>query len=118
VSRLMDIVQASGIEAVLNKDGEADWLLLVNGCQRACLEEELSQGVRPRRYVSVEGCHLDYQPVAEDKLPEAVWEAIREVGRAVPLIGATDVRSSSVPGRSSCTAWTLPGNRSTPNRDK
>jgi hypothetical protein len=76
VSRLKAIVQAGGIDVDFGKDGEADWLLLVNGCQRACLEEELEKGVEPRRYVSVEGSHLDHQPVPENKLPEAVWEAI------------------------------------------
>ncbi len=49
VSRLKAIVRASGIEIVLGGDGEADWLLLVNGCSRACLEEELSQGAKPHR---------------------------------------------------------------------
>jgi hypothetical protein len=73
----MDILRVNGADVVFGKDGEADWLLLVNGCRRACLEEELTQSAKPRRYVSVEGSHLDYQPVAEDKLPQAVWEAIR-----------------------------------------
>jgi hypothetical protein len=77
VSRLKRIIEADGIQAVFVKDGQADWVLLVNGCLRACLEEELGEAARPPRCVSVEGCHLDYQPTPEDKLPYAVWEKIR-----------------------------------------
>ncbi len=68
----------SGIEAAFGQDNEADCLLLVNGCLRACLEEELRKDANPQRWVSVEGSHLDYRPVAEDELPQAVWEKIQE----------------------------------------
>ena len=78
VSRFKGILQADGIQAVFCKDGEADWLLLVNGCPRACLEEELPRGAIPRRCISVEGSHLDHRPVIEDELPQAVWEALRK----------------------------------------
>ncbi len=77
VSRLKGIIQSEGIRAVFAKDGEADWLLLINGCPRACLEEELPKDARPLRCISVEGSHLDYRPVAENELPQAVWETIR-----------------------------------------
>jgi hypothetical protein len=76
VNRLKEIVQSEGIRVEFGKDGEADWVLLVNGCPRACLEEELPQTARPLRCISVEGSHLDYRPVAEDELPQAVWETI------------------------------------------
>ena len=77
VSRLKGIIQSEGIRAVFGKDGEADWVLLVNGCPRACLEEELPQDAKPFRCISVEGSHLDYRPVPEDELPQAVWETMR-----------------------------------------
>jgi hypothetical protein len=76
VSRLKEIVEAYGIEVVFGKDGEADWVLLVNGCPRACLEEEPGEGVQPQRCVSVEGLHLDHQSMQEDELPQALWEKI------------------------------------------
>jgi hypothetical protein len=77
VSRLKGIIQAEGIRAEFGKDGEADWVLLVNGCPRACLEEELPHDAKPLRCISVEGSHLDHRPVAEDELPQAMWETIR-----------------------------------------
>jgi hypothetical protein len=77
VSRLKEIIEAEGIRAVFGKDGEADWELLVNGCPRACLEEELTQNAKPLRWISVEGSHLAYHPVPEDELPQAVWKTIR-----------------------------------------
>ena len=46
MSRLKGIIQSEGIRAVFGKDGEADWVLLVNGCPRACLEEEHSTGCK------------------------------------------------------------------------
>lgn len=78
VSRLKGIMQADGIHGLYCKDGEADWLLLVNGCPRACLEEELSRCAIQLRCISVEGSHLDHRPVIEDDLPQAVWEAMRK----------------------------------------
>ena len=77
VSRFKGIMQADGIQAVFCKDGEADWLLLVNGCPRACLEEELAEVLKSPRRISVEGSHLNHRPVIEDELPQAVWEAMR-----------------------------------------
>jgi hypothetical protein len=77
VSRLNGIMQSEGIRAVFGKDGQPDWVLLVNGCPRACLEEELAQHAKPHRWISVEGSHLDYRPVPEDELPQAVWETMR-----------------------------------------
>lgn len=78
MSRLKGIMQSVGIGSEFGKDGEADWVLLVNGCPRACLEEELSQHAKPPRWISVEGSHLDRLPVTEDELPQAVWETIRK----------------------------------------
>ncbi len=77
MSRLKGIIQADGIRAVFGKDGAADWELLVNGCPRACLEEELRPASKSSRCISVEGRHLDYRPVTEDELPQAVWETMR-----------------------------------------
>ena len=79
VSCLKGIIQSEGIRAVFGKDGEADWVLLVNGCPRACLEEELPQHARPLRWISVEGSHLDYRPVPENELPQAVWEVMKRI---------------------------------------
>lgn len=64
------------MEAVFCGDREADWLLLINGCPRACLEEELSESLPAQECMSVEGANLDHRPVAEQALAQAIWERI------------------------------------------
>jgi len=77
VSRLQVIIREGGAQAVLSGHGEGDWLLLVNGCPRACLEEGFSEDLNARRLISVEGAHLDRRPVAEQTLAQAIWERIK-----------------------------------------
>lgn len=82
--RFVKIAQGSGFRIDLRNDSDADWLLLVNGCPRACLEEERPEVELDRRCISVEGPHLGHQPVAEDELPGAVWKAFKD--RTAPRI--------------------------------
>jgi len=77
VSRLQVIIREAGAQAVFAGDGESDWLLLVNGCPRACLEEGFSEDLNERRLICVEGAHLDHRPVAEQTLAQAIWERIK-----------------------------------------
>lgn len=76
MSRLREIMRSTGTQAVPSSDGEADWLLLVNGCPRACLEEEYAEAAGLPRCISVEGAHVDHRPVAEEELAEIIWETI------------------------------------------
>jgi hypothetical protein len=79
VGRLQAILGTAGVQSVFCKDGEADWLLLVNGCSRACLEEDFPEAAASPRCISVEGGHLDHRPVAEEDLPRTVWERIASI---------------------------------------
>ncbi len=79
VKRLKEIFQAAEQGVVFVKDGDADLLLLINGCPRACLEEENPHAARSSRCVCVEGGRLNHRPVAESGLPLAVWEAIKDI---------------------------------------
>jgi hypothetical protein len=83
VNRLGQIVEPFGVHIMLSKDGHTDWLLLVNGCPRACLEQDYPAEARSPRCISVEGAALNHRRVSEDELPLAVWETIRG-GRACP----------------------------------
>ncbi|MEW6529362.1 MAG: hypothetical protein AB1473_00910 [Thermodesulfobacteriota bacterium] len=84
VTHLVKIAQGAGFCVDLRSGDDADWLLLINGCPRACLEEEHPEVARERRCISVEGSHLGRRPVAEDELPGAVWEAFKD--RLAPCI--------------------------------
>ncbi|MBM4328281.1 MAG: hypothetical protein FJ118_14095 [Deltaproteobacteria bacterium] len=75
VSRFVKIAEEGGFRVDVCDDSGADWLLLVNGCPRACLEEERPELATARRRVSVEGSHVGHQPVSENDLPGAVWKA-------------------------------------------
>ncbi|MGB6068903.1 MAG: hypothetical protein WBG50_29175 [Desulfomonilaceae bacterium] len=76
VSRLGQIMLADGVRSVFRTHGEADWLLLINGCPRACLEEEDPGMTNGPRCISVEGSHIHYRPVAEEELPQTIWRII------------------------------------------
>lgn len=78
VAHLKQLIESFGIKPILCKDDEADWLILVNGCARACLEEQFPESqIRPR-CISVQGSNFDYRPVAENELPRTIWEIIRK----------------------------------------
>ena len=58
VNRLKQISEETGMHLTFRKDRPADRLLLVNGCPRACLEEEYQGNADLTRCVSVEGSNL------------------------------------------------------------
>lgn len=76
VNRLKAIFEEVGMQVTFCKDPPADRLFLVNGCPRACLEEEYQVKADLTRFVSVEGSNLDHRPVPVDDLPRAVLEKI------------------------------------------
>jgi hypothetical protein len=84
VSHFVKIAQGAGFWVEFPSDSDADWLLLINGCPRACLEEERPDVATDRRCISVEGTHVGRQPVSEDDLPRAVWEAFQ--ARLTPCV--------------------------------
>jgi len=81
VSRLRSVITEAGGRVVFCENDDADWLLLVNGCPRACLEEEFSEELAARQCICVEGAHLDHSPVTETALAEAIWERIKRSDR-------------------------------------
>ncbi len=79
VAHLKQLIESAGLKPILCKDDQADWVILVNGCARACLEEQFPESRRRPRRISVQGSNFDYRPVAENELPRTVWETIRKL---------------------------------------
>ena len=79
VERLKQLIESVGIKPVLCKDDQADWLILVNGCARACLEDQFPESQRGPWRISVQGANLDYRAVAENELPRAIWDEMRKL---------------------------------------
>lgn len=52
-----------------------DLFILLNGCSHACLEEEVKDK-NPFTYISVQGVKVDCRPVAEDGIPEFIFNKI------------------------------------------
>jgi hypothetical protein len=78
VTQLKQLIESDGIKPIFCKDEQADWLILVNGCARACLEEQFPESrTRPRR-ISIQGNNFNYRPVAEDELPRTIWNMMRK----------------------------------------
>ena len=78
---VVEQVRGRGWELVpLDSVAEADVLVLLCGCPRACIDtEELRRQVK--RTVLVAGQRLGWQPIAEEELPSAVVRAIAEQSR-------------------------------------
>ncbi|MGO9117802.1 MAG: hypothetical protein ACLQPD_09355 [Desulfomonilaceae bacterium] len=78
VTQLKQLIESAGINPILCKDDQADWLILVNGCARACLEEQFPESqTRPRR-ISIQGNNFNYRTVAENELPRTIWNTMRK----------------------------------------
>jgi hypothetical protein len=78
VKRLKRLIESVGIEPIICKDEQADWLILVNGCSRACLEEQFSESQSGSGRLSAQGANFDYRPVEENDLPRAIWDEMRK----------------------------------------
>jgi hypothetical protein len=55
---------------------KGDLLLLVNGCPRACLEED-SDPEKTGTWISVQGARVDLEAVPEEDLSRVVWRKIK-----------------------------------------
>jgi len=75
VDRFLKIVAASGQEVKCSND-DPDVILLVNGCAHACLEQDDLSTDRGAMCISVQGAHVDRQPVPEPCLHEVIRELI------------------------------------------
>jgi|GEM_PF-1211954 len=78
VAHLKQLIESAGLKPILCKDGQPDWLILVNGCARACLEEQFPESQGWPKRISVQGSNFDYRPVAENELPRTIWKIIRQ----------------------------------------
>lgn len=77
VKELEAQIRSAGEDVVwVAGDGEADLLLLVQGCARACLEEDHPEIKAGGPSVSVQGARLDLQPVPETELPGRIRRKI------------------------------------------
>jgi hypothetical protein len=79
VERLIQLIESAGIKPVICKDDPADWLILVNGCARACLEDQFPESQSGARRISIQGSNLDYRPVAENDLPQRILDEMRKL---------------------------------------
>jgi hypothetical protein len=79
VKRLKRLIESVGIKPIICKDEQADWLILVNGCSRACLEEQFPESQNGSGRLSAQGANFDYRAVAENDLPRAIWDAMRKL---------------------------------------
>jgi hypothetical protein len=77
VKELEAQIRSGGDDVVIvTGEGDADLLLLVQGCARACLEEDHPELKTGGPFVSIQGARLDLQPVSEAELPGRVRRKI------------------------------------------
>ena len=58
---------------------QGELLLLINGCPRACLEEDDPGPGEPGKRISVQGARVDLEAVPEEELSEVVWRKIKRI---------------------------------------
>lgn len=63
---------------------EGDLLLLINGCPRACLEEDDPGPGRTGKWISVQGERVDLKAVPEEELSRVVWQKIKAIRSGFP----------------------------------
>jgi hypothetical protein len=63
---------------------EGDLLLLINGCARACLEEDDPGQGEAGRWISVQGARIDLEAVPEEELSPRVWQKIKAIRSGSP----------------------------------
>jgi len=66
---------------------DPDVIVLVNGCPHACLEQDNFPVDRRTMCISVQGTHVDREPVPEGQLHEVIWERLRKWLTAALLNG-------------------------------
>ncbi|OPL15565.1 MAG: hypothetical protein AVO39_07660 [delta proteobacterium MLS_D] len=64
----------TAVDITTDRSRAVDLLLLINGCEHACLEEDYSERDGP--IISVEGLMVDRRPVEEDRISETLVEKI------------------------------------------
>jgi len=75
VCNLHGLASSQGVLLVFSDTIEdADMLLLVNGCPRACLEDEFSGPYAPIQSISIQGERVDRLHVPEKDLPRMIWD--------------------------------------------
>jgi hypothetical protein len=77
VGRLEEIMRSCGVTLCIVGEDNPDVLLLVNGCPRACLEQDYPEILDAPCCFSIQGERLEYRPVSEEELPAVLWEKIR-----------------------------------------
>ena len=63
---------------------EGDLLLLINGCPRACLEEDDPGQGEAGKWISVQGARVDLRAVPEEELAHMVWQRIKAIRAGSP----------------------------------
>ena len=63
---------------------EGDLLLHINGCPRACLEEDDPGWVETGSRISVQGARVDLEAVPEEELAHTVWQRIKIIRAGSP----------------------------------
>jgi hypothetical protein len=58
---------------------DGDLLLLINGCPRACLEEDDPEPAETGKRISVQGARVDLEGVPEEELSHVVWQKIKTI---------------------------------------
>ena len=61
-----------------------DLLLLINGCPRACLEEDDPGLGQTGKWISVQGERVDLEAVPEEELSHVVWQKIKTMRAGSP----------------------------------
>ncbi len=68
--------------AFVGHAAEGDLLLQVNGCPRACLEEDGPGPGGAGKTISVQGARVDLEAVPEETLHLVVWQRIKTIWSA------------------------------------
>ncbi|HET58293.1 MAG TPA: hypothetical protein ENN35_07625 [Deltaproteobacteria bacterium] len=67
----------TAVDITTDRSRAVDLLLLINGCEHACLEEDYSERDGP--IISVEGLMVDRRPVEEDDIPDILIRKILDM---------------------------------------
>jgi len=81
VKRLEELFLSNDLKTKFDFDcnGNTDFLILVNGCPHACLEEDVLNSAKMTPCLSIQGAMIDYRPVPEERLPHLILERIKVI---------------------------------------
>ncbi len=81
IKKFKELVASSGkkYRFDFDNDDKYDLLILVNGCQHACLEEDDTINIEAAKYISIKGPMIGLNPVAENDLPKALLIEIEQI---------------------------------------